>query len=94
MVIYNCIVNEPAAFEWFWGDFLQLYLKYKKMHNGMAAQNLQLYRKYKKAPALNKRYVLWGKTQRFRTYVSQHFWVSLIDRKQRFIYNRCDSLGC
>lgn len=76
MLIYNCIVNETAAFEWFWGDFLQLY------------------RKYKKAPALNKRYVLWGKTQRFRTYVSQHFWVSLIDRKQRFIYNRCDSLGC
>lgn len=64
------------------------------MHNGMAAQNLQLYRKYKKAPALNKRYVLWGKTQRFRTYVSQDFWGSLIDRKQRFIYNRCDSLGC
>ena len=47
------------------------------MHNGMAVQNLQLYRKYKKAPALNKRYVLWGKTQRFRTYVSQHFWVFL-----------------
>ena len=61
MFIYNCIVNETAAFEWFWGDFLQLILKYKKMHN---------------------------------TYVSQHFWVFLIDRKQRFIYNRCDSLGC
>ena len=29
MFIYNCIVNETAAFEWLWGDFLQLYLKYK-----------------------------------------------------------------
>lgn len=47
MFIYNCIVNETAAFEWFWGDFLQLYLKYKKMHSGIVAQNLQLYRKYK-----------------------------------------------
>ena len=46
MFIYNCIVNETAAFEWFWGDFLQLYLKYKKMHSGIVAQNLQLYRKY------------------------------------------------
>lgn len=45
MFIYNCIVNETAAFEWFWGDFLQLYLKYKKMHSGIVAQNLQLYRK-------------------------------------------------
>lgn len=38
MFIYNCIVNETAAFEWFWGDFLQLYLKYKKMHSGIVAQ--------------------------------------------------------
>lgn len=27
MFIYNCIVNETAALECFWGDFLQLYLK-------------------------------------------------------------------
>ena len=32
---------------WFCGDFLQLYLKYKKIHSGIVAQNLQLYRKYK-----------------------------------------------
>lgn len=44
--IYNCIVNETAALEWFRGDFLQLYLKYKKMYSGIVAQNLQLYRKY------------------------------------------------
>lgn len=60
MFIYNCIVNETAALEWFWDDFLQLYLKYKKMHNSTDAQNLQVYRKYKKAPALDKRYVLCG----------------------------------
>lgn len=46
MFIYNCIVNETAALEWFGGDFLQLYLKYKKMYSGIVAQNLQLYRKY------------------------------------------------
>lgn len=46
MFIYNCIVNETAALEWFRGDFLQLYLKYKKMYSGIVAQNLQLYRKY------------------------------------------------
>lgn len=46
MFIYNCIVNETAALEWFGGNFLQLYLKYKKMYSGIVAQNLQLYRKY------------------------------------------------
>lgn len=46
LFIYNCIVNETAALEWFGGNFLQLYLKYKKMYSGIVAQNLQLYRKY------------------------------------------------